>query len=292
MKRDIILIMEGGTIQGVFSSGVMTAFQKHNIRPRIHSIYAVSSGAHNAAYFLSGNSEVGQEIYYDYLLRRHSFLKHLSAKVIIKKILGLFFLGKSFDVIDLEYIRDLEINIIPLNLERIKNTPIKFYVRVFDPKTRKNLFVDAREHTIERLLQSSKVPPYAYTKHDTGYIDGGVMPCRDFLTKVVKKNTDKTIIYIFNDKKTIKKVTKQILPDLIDVIFKTRFLGLRYGLKHLFNIYSYTYVSSLKDQKHTHVLYDETGNSKREKNKAKIYSAYKLGYAKGEAMLKELNIIK
>lgn len=292
MKRDIILVMEGGTIQGVFSSGVMNAFQKHNLRPRIHSIYAVSSGAHNAAYFLAGRSEIGRDIYYDYLLKRHDFLKQLSPMVVAKKILGLFLLGKSFDIIDLEYIKKLETEIVPLDLERIKNTPIKFYVRVFDPKTRRNLFVDAKENTIERLLQSSKVPPYAYTKDDTGYIDGGVMPSRDFLTKVVKKNPDKKIIYIFNDKKTIKRVTKHILPDLIDVIFKTRFLGLRYGIKHLFNIYGYTYVGSLKKHKNTHILYDETGNSKREKNKEKIYAAYELGFQKGEELLREINFIK
>jgi len=292
MKRDIILVMEGGTIQGVFSSGVMSAFQKHNLRPRIHSIYAVSSGAHNAAYFLSGSSDIGREIYYDYLLKRHSFLKHLSPKIVIRKIWDLFIHRKSFDIIDLEYVKELETEVLHINFDRIKNTPIKFYVRVFDPKTRKNLFLDAKEHTMERVIQSSKVPPYAYTMHDTGYIDGGVMPSRDFLNKVVKKNPDKTIIYIFNEKKTVKRVSKHILADLVDIIFKIRFLGMRYGIKHLFHIYSYTYVGDLKKHKNVHVLFDETGNSKREKDKDKIYAAYDLGYKKGEKLLKDMNLIK
>lgn len=293
MDRDIIIAMEGGTIQGVFSAGVATTFQKHNLYPRIHSVYAVSSGAHNAAYFLSHKVEISANIYYDYLLKRHAFLKHLSFKIICKKLWQLLIHRQSFDIIDLGYIEDLEREIVPLDLDVIRNSPIKFYVRVFDPKTRKTLHLDAKEDTINRLIQSSKVPPYAYSrvKKDV-YIDGGVMPSKDFLNNVVKKNPDKTIIYIFNDKKTPKRVTKHIGADLIDILFKTRYLGILYGIKHLFNIYNYTFVHNLKKYKNVHVMFDETGNSKREKRKEKVKAAYELGLKKGEELLRALGHIE
>jgi predicted patatin/cPLA2 family phospholipase len=292
MDRDVIVIMEGGTIQGVFSAGVASILQKVNLYPRIHSIYAVSSGAHNAAYFLSRKVDVGASIYHDYLLKRHSFLKHLSFKVIVKKILLLFFLGRSFDVIDLAYIEDLERDILPLDLTRIKTSPIKFLVRVFNPKTRKIEYLDARTNTIEKLIQSAKVPPYAYSRaHKDKYFDGGIMPTKSFLNDVVKKNPDKKIIYIFCDKKTFRRVTRFIMADLLDILFKTRYLGLRYGLKHLFNIYNYTYVSNLKKFKNVITVFDSTGNSKREKKKEKIMSAFNDGVIKGKHILKELKKI-
>jgi len=289
MERDIIIIMEGGTIQGVFSAGVTSTLQKENIYPRIHSIYAVSSGAHNAAYFLSRKIDVGASIYYDYLLKRHSFLKHLSFKVLLKKILQLFFLGRSFDVIDLAYIEDLERDILPLDLKRIKETPIKFFVRVFNPKTRKVEYLDAKENTIQKLIQSAKVPPYAYSRAQKDeYFDGGIMPTKSFLNDVVKKNPDKKIIYIFCDKKTLRRVSKYLLADLIDIIFKTRYLGLRYGIKHLFNILNYTYVNNLKKYPNVITVFDSTGNSKREKKKEKIMSAYEHGIKRGQYILEEL----
>jgi hypothetical protein len=82
------------------------------------------------------------------------------------------------------------------------------------------------------------------------------------------------------------------MSDLLDILFKTVYLGLDYGLKHLFNIYNYTYVHDLKKYKNVHILYDETGNSKREKNVEKITEAFELGKKKGEQLLKDINFIK
>ena len=50
--RDIIIIAEGGCMQGVFGAGVMTAFQESNLlNERVHSIYGSSAGAHNGRLF-------------------------------------------------------------------------------------------------------------------------------------------------------------------------------------------------------------------------------------------------
>ena len=62
--KDIILIIEGGGILGVFGAGVLTAFQEANIYNRIKCIYATSAGAHDAAYFLTKQSKLGSSIYF------------------------------------------------------------------------------------------------------------------------------------------------------------------------------------------------------------------------------------
>ena len=135
-ERDIIIIVKGGTIQGVFSAGVLAAFQKHNLYPRVHSVYGVSSGAHNAAYFLSEQTEIGGKIYYEHLYKRHRFLTDLSPKIIWKKYWQLLIHKKPFNIIDLDYARELEImEPTRLDVKCIRNSPINFYARVFNPET-------------------------------------------------------------------------------------------------------------------------------------------------------------
>lgn len=292
--RDIIVIVKGGAIQGVFSTGVLTAFENHNLYPRIHSIYAVSSGAHNAGYFLARQSKLAAKIYLEHICKKHRFLKDLSAKLIWKKFWQLILFKKTCDIIDLDYARELEImEPTKLDVKRIRQSPINFYVRVFNPDTMGLEYLDAKVDTINRLIQSAKIPPYAYTKiKNELYYDGGIMPTRDFIKNVIKKHPDKTILYIFNEKKTIPKVLKFILWDILDVIFKARFLGTYYGFKHLVNILNYPYVNGLKKYKHVHVIYDDNSISKREKNIEKIRQSYEQGIAKGEAVLREINFIK
>lgn len=51
MKKDIILIIGGGGMKGIFSSGVLDVFEKADLYPRIHSVYGTSSGADVGAFF-------------------------------------------------------------------------------------------------------------------------------------------------------------------------------------------------------------------------------------------------
>ncbi|MCD4760308.1 patatin-like phospholipase family protein [bacterium] len=293
MERDIIIILKGGTIQGVFGSGVMVAFERHDLYPRIQSIYSVSSGAHNAAYFLSENPAEGASIYYNFLYKKHSFLKDLSFKLICQKFWELFKHKKSFDIIDLDYVENIERNIVKLDVDKIQSSPINFFVRVFNPKTLRLEYLDGKVDTINRIVQSAKVPPYAYTKVENDeYFDGGIMPTRDFIKNVIKKHPDKKIIYVFNDKKTIGRVMKYLPWDFLDILFKTRYLGLRYGIKHLLNFLSYPYIGTLKKYKNVHVLYDETNTSKREKSRERIIESYEHGIKRGEEVLKKIEHIK
>jgi len=293
IERDIIIIVKGGAIQGVFSTGVLTAFQKHNIYDRVHSVYGVSSGAHNAAYFISRQTDLSAKIYLEHLCQKHRFLKDLSAKIIWNKFWRLFIHKEPFDIIDLDYARELEtMGDTKLDVKSIRTSPINLYVRVFNPETLNLEYLDAKVDTVNRLIQSAKIPPYAYTKiKNELYYDGGIMPTRDFIKNVISKHPDKQILYIFNDKKTLPHVLRYIFWDLLDVLFKARYLGPAYGIKHLFSILSYPYIESLKGYKNVHIVYDEIYISKREKNKNRIYESYQHGIEKGEDLLKKIGFI-
>lgn len=293
-ERDIIILVKGGAIQGIFSTGVLRAFEKHNLYDRIHSIYGVSSGAHNAAYFLSHQTELAALIYRDHICGRERFLKDLSPKLIWKKFWQLMLFRKTCDIFDLDYARELQtMGDTKLDVKRIKESPINFYVRVFNPETLGLEYLDAKIDTVNRLIQSAKIPPYSYSKiKNELYYDGGIMPTRDFIKNVIAKHPDKTILYIFNDKKTRPRVLKFIAWDILDMIFKTRYLGLAYGVKHFFSIFNYPYLEILKHYKNVHVVYDETFISKREKNLERLKQSYEHGICKGELLLKEIGFIR
>jgi len=292
-ERDIIIIVKGGAIQGIFSTGVLMAFEKNNLYDRIHSIYAVSSGAHNAAYFLAHQTEIAAQIYHDKICKRHRFLKDLSPKIIWNKFWELMLFKKPCDIIDLDYARELEtMGDTRLDVKRVKESPINFYVRVFNPETLGLEYLDAKIDTVNRLIQSAKIPPYAYTRiKNELYYDGGIMPTRDFIKNVIAKHPDKTILYIFNDKKTVPRVLKFIAWDLLDLLFKTRYLGVAYGIKHMFSLFSYPYINGLKAYKNVHVVYDEIYISKREKNLDRVRESYEHGISKGQWLLKKIGFI-
>ncbi len=290
MKRDIILIIEGGTVQGVFSAGALSVFEKNNLYPRIDSIYAVSAGAHNAAYFLSHKTQQMCEVYHEFLSKKHKFMRQLNPKIIINKILRLLIWNETFDVMDLEYIEHIERNVLKIDEERIKKSPIKFFVKVFDRKTFKIKYLDAKKDTIRRLIESANLPPYVNTRlKDYRYLDGGIMPNRHFVHNVIKKNPDKKIIYMFNEKKSVKKVLRNLYVDVGDVILKTRHFGLKYGAKHFKSILNYPYVWYVNRFPNTFVIYDSTGNSKRKIDKDRINAAFEDGVRKGKLILHELN---
>ena len=292
-ERDIIVISEGGSIRGIFSAGVFSALQKANIYPRLHSVYAVSCGAHNAAYFLAEDIEKGVIVYMDYLGRKNIFLRNLSFLMMAKQFFKMLLFKKNFDVMDLAYLENIETDVFPLDVKKIKESPINFYVKVLDPKSLEIKYLNAKEDTLSRIIQSSNMPLYANSvRKEDAYVDGGIMPTDDFIKNVVEKNLDKQIIYILNEKKTKFSVARSLWYDLLDIAMKTRYFGIRYGRKHLRNIMNYPYAHNLKKYPHVHLIYDDTKNYKLRVDQEKALKSYKYGQDKGNEILRKLNIIK
>lgn len=293
IKRNIIIIAEGGTIRGVFSAGVFTAFQKANLYPYIESVYAVSCGAHNAAYFLAHDIDKGLVGYMHYLGRKNAFLRNLSILTIVKQFFLMLFFKKTFDVMDMDYLEYLETKVFPLDVKKIKESPINFYVKVMDQKSLEIKYLDAKEDTLEHIIQSSNIPLYTVSRHQNlMYVDGGIMPTDDFVKNVVAKNPDKQIIYILNEKRTKKSVIRSLWYDLLDVMMKTRYFGWRYGKKHLRHIINYPYAHNLNKFPNVHLVCDDNKNHKLRVDQEKVLKSYQAGQTKGEEVLKKLNIIK
>lgn len=290
-NRNIIIIAEGGTIRGIFGAGVFTAFQKANLYPHIHSVYAVSGGAHNAAYFLAHEVDRILIGYLHFLGRKNAFLRNLSFLSIAKKFFLMLLFKKTFDVMDLDYLKGLETKVFPLDTKKIQESPINFYVKVMDQNSLEIKYLDAKEDTLEKIFQSSNMPLYTGGHHQNYlYVDGGIMPTDDFIKNVVAKNPDKKIIYILNEKKTRLGVIRSLWYDLLDVVMKTRYFGWRYGKKHIRHIINYPYVHNLNKFPNVHLICDDSKNHKLHVDQEKALASYQHGQAKGQEILEKLGI--
>lgn len=206
-KEKFILYLGGGTMAGVFGAGVLSALQEMDIYNQIEVVYAGSGGAANGAYFLSKQKEVGTRIYFEDLT--HDFiLKRNFIKVFCQRIFSIFWkipLSKMDNLIDLEYLFNIFKNdpIKRLDIEKIKNQSIPFYVRIFNLEKKKNEYRDIHNSPDfwKFLKASMSIVPYSVNLENINgnqYIDGTILNLIDF-KYLRKKYPDQKIVVIFNE---------------------------------------------------------------------------------------------
>lgn len=133
MKKDIILIVGSGGMSGIFSSGVLKAFEDSPLADRIHSIYAVSVGACTGARFLAHESELGGKTFYtrfndERFLRGH-FIRYFFQILLGKK--------QPEDILSFEYFTEvLHDSEDRIDLCKVTESEIPLYVKVFNVNKR------------------------------------------------------------------------------------------------------------------------------------------------------------
>lgn len=111
------LAVEGGGMRGIISAAMMTALEDVGLANAIDVVYAASSGATNAAYYLAGESWYPLSIYYDDLAG--------SAFVDFRRRL------RGGDIIDLNYVFEkIFYELKPLNFAKLFASPVGFTIAV------------------------------------------------------------------------------------------------------------------------------------------------------------------
>jgi predicted patatin/cPLA2 family phospholipase len=111
------LAVEGGGMRGIISAAMMTALEDLDLANAIDVVYAASSGATNAAYYLAGESWYPLSIYYDDLAG--------SAFVDFRRRL------RGGDIIDLTYVFEkIFYELKPLNFDALFASPVAFNIAV------------------------------------------------------------------------------------------------------------------------------------------------------------------
>ncbi|MCB1937044.1 MAG: patatin family protein [Nitrosomonas sp.] len=197
--RKLALVVEGGGMRGVLSAGSLLAVDLLGFRNCFDEIYATSAGAVNAAYFVSGQGELGITVYFDYINN--------------SKFFNPFRLTK---ILDVEYVYDYIVpHVKTLNEAAIRKSNTHLYLSVTDVETGRNRLIDTKTwpDPVSKILKASSALPILYNRtvelDGRKYIDGGasdVLPVR----QAIDRGCTDILILLTKDKEHISDPPSQI----------------------------------------------------------------------------------
>ena len=157
------LVVEGGAVRGAVSMAFLAALERSQLSGIFDRVFAESSGAVNAAYFLAGQAEAGLELY---------------RRAVHAPPLRLWRLGRQLDL-DAVF-KPIVSGELALNCERVRRCSTRLQVSLTDasngaPVTLPLTGNDQRIYTILRA-GCALVPFYNRSVHVDGrdYVDGGI----------------------------------------------------------------------------------------------------------------------
>jgi predicted patatin/cPLA2 family phospholipase len=161
-RRTTALIVEGGAMRGAWAAGVL-AFLHEQGRRQYDLVYAASSGACSAAYFVAGMWESGLTIWREQAskaVRRTNFLRRKP-------------------IIDLAYLVDHVFRQhVPLSIEALQQAPTRFLIVLTDCQTGEPVYFHARDERVFAALRATSSMALATRGFDfvdgQPFADGGV----------------------------------------------------------------------------------------------------------------------
>ncbi|TCK93243.1 putative patatin/cPLA2 family phospholipase [Natranaerovirga hydrolytica] len=198
MEDKTALVVEGGAMRGIFSTGILDAFLIHQFNPfDIH--IGVSAGSSNLAAYLANMYQRNYKVYVDYSVRP-DFISWRK-----------FFLGKH--LIDLDWLWDITIKEMRLDLDRISQYK-NYYVGLTEVNSGKTHYIKPDKDNLEEVIKASSAIPIFYRNtvniNGAEYVDGGVsdpIPVKKAYELGAKKiMVIRSRDYHFNMKKPSKKM--------------------------------------------------------------------------------------
>jgi predicted patatin/cPLA2 family phospholipase len=162
-SMDTALVVEGGALRGIFSTGILDVFLEERFNPFDFYI-GVSSGASNLAAYLAEMIGRNKKIYTDYSLRPQ-FIE-----------MARFLRGGH--LMDLDWLWNTTIREIRLDLQRIYAERKPFIVVLTDVQTGEAVYKLTSAQSLEHVLKASSAMPLFYRSYpivdDRQMTDGGV----------------------------------------------------------------------------------------------------------------------
>ncbi len=208
-RHKTALIVEGGAMRGAWAAGVLAYLQECGKR-QYDLVYAASSGACSAAYFVADMWEPGLAIW-----------RELACNVVRKSN----FLRRK-PIIDLAYLVDYVIRKrVPLSVELLQKMPTRFYIVLTDCHTGEPVYFHACDDRVFAALRATSSMPLATRGFDYvdghPYADGGVADPIPLQRAIQDGATDITVVLTHNPafrlKPTPRWMGRLAYPDFPEV---------------------------------------------------------------------------
>ena len=141
------LVVEGGAMRGVFSTGVLDAFLEREFNP-FDLCFGVSAGATNVAAYLAQMPERNFRVYTDYSLRPEfvSVLRFL----------------RGGHLMDLDWLWEITIRELRLNIDTILTAESRFYMALTRVRDGRAVYARPQARNLEQMLKASSAMPVFY----------------------------------------------------------------------------------------------------------------------------------
>jgi len=195
-RRKTALIVEGGAMRGAWAAGVLAYLQERG-RRQFDLVYAASSGACSAAYFVAGMWEPGLAIW-----------RELACNVVRKSN----FLRRK-PIIDLAYLVDHVFRTrIPLSVEALQKAPTQFFIVLTDCHTGAPVYFHVCDDRVFAALRATASMPLATRGFDyvdgQPYADGGLADPIPLRRAIQDGATDITVVLTHNPAFRLKPVPR------------------------------------------------------------------------------------
>jgi predicted patatin/cPLA2 family phospholipase len=195
-RRQTALIVEGGAMRGAWAAGVLAYLQERGHR-QYDFVYAASSGACSAAYFVADMWEPGLAIW-----------RELACNVVRKTN----FLRRK-PIIDLAYLVDHVIRTrVPLSVAALQKAPTKFFIVLTDCHTGEPVYFHVCDDRVFAALRATSSMAMATRGFDfvdgKPYADGGVADPIPLRRAIQDGATDITVVLTHNPAFRLKPVSR------------------------------------------------------------------------------------
>ena len=194
--RKTALIVEGGAMRGAWAAGVLAYLQERG-RRQYDFVYAASSGACSAAYFVADMWEPGLSIW-----------RELACTVVRKSNLL-----RRKPIIDLAYLVDHVIRQrVPLSIEALQRAPTKFFIVLTDCHTAEPVYFHVCDDRVFAALRATSSMALATRGFDyvdgQPYADGGVADPIPLRRAIQDGATDITVVLTHNPGFRLKAIPR------------------------------------------------------------------------------------
>jgi predicted patatin/cPLA2 family phospholipase len=157
------LVVEGGGMRGIFSTGILDAFIKQEFYP-FDLCIGVSAGSSNVAAYLGKMYQRNYKVFTDYSLRP----EFISMKKFIR----------GGHLMDIDWLWDVTLRDLPVNVDTLFSASAEFIIGATEVNTGNSVYLKPTRHNFDQLMKASSAIPVIYRSFvevdGVKYVDGGV----------------------------------------------------------------------------------------------------------------------